>query len=212
MAAEDKKVVRTIMTGFGPFMNIEMNPSWKVVQEAQKLLAGNNDLELVCVEELQVVYNYVSKRVREIHTEFKPDLAIHVGVAKGYENITIERQSVRSGYSYGDIKGEIPPGNLAVSDAQIQPDECIVSSINTEEIHKQCCAKLSSQVGFQLSNDPGLYLCGFCYYTSLHQNASSLFIHIPDEDEPYSIAEMTKALVLIVEQAVGQIKQKLLSV
>ena len=208
MAEKESKKVRTIMTGFGPFMNIEVNPSWKVVQEASKQLEGNKELELVCVEELLVEYNFVSKRVREIHAEFKPDLAIHVGVAKGYQNITIESQSVRSGYSYGDVKGELPPGNMAVSDAPIPPEECLVSSINTGEIHKQCCAKLTDQVGLQLSNDPGLYLCGFCYYTSLHQNASSLFIHIPDEDEPYSIAEMTNALVLIIEQAVGQIQQQ----
>ena len=206
--AEDKKVVRTIMTGFGPFMNIEVNPSWKVVQAAQQLLTGNKDLELVCVEELQVVYDHVSKKLREIHRKFKPDLAIHVGLAKGCKNITIECQSVRSGYEQPDENGKIPPGNMAASDAHIQPDECIVSSINTKEILEQCCAKLSGQIRFQPSNDPGLYLCGFCYYTSLQLNASSIFIHIPDEDEPYSIAEMTKAVVLIVEQAVGQIKHK----
>ncbi|KAI6645985.1 hypothetical protein LOD99_13240 [Oopsacas minuta] len=210
MAESDKKVVSVTMTGFGPFMDIKTNPSWTVVQGAAKVLSENTDLKLVSVQELTVVYADVSKKVKEMHVEFKPDLAIHVGVAKGYANITIESQSVRSGYSIEDVSGCTPPKFEAVCDAVKPPNECITTAIDTKEIHKHCSDKLAGKVGFKLSTDPGLYLCGFCYYTSLYCNTSALFIHIPDEDEPYSIEEMVKSLVLIVEHAVQQIKHKLL--
>ena len=209
MADVDKKVVKVVMTGFGPFMNIASNPSWTVVQEAEQLLSHNADMKLVCVQELTVVYSEVSKRIKQMHDDFTPDLSIHVGVAKGYDKITIESQSVRSGYTIEDVNGKTPLGSQAVTEALVPPKECIITSIDVEKIFIICCEKLAGKVGFQVSTDPGLYLCGFCYYSSLHCNTSSLFIHIPDKDEPYSIAEMVKAVVLIVELAVQQIKLRL---
>eukprot|EP00800_Vazella_pourtalesii_P003401 TRINITY_DN1346_c0_g1_i1.p1 TRINITY_DN1346_c0_g1~~TRINITY_DN1346_c0_g1_i1.p1 ORF type:complete len:229 (-),score=40.55 TRINITY_DN1346_c0_g1_i1:135-770(-) len=209
MADVDKKIVKVAMTGFGPFMNIASNPSWAVVQEAEQLLSQNVDMKLVCVQELAVVYSAVSEKIKQMHEDFTPDLSIHVGVAKGYDKITIESQSVRSGYVIEDVNGKAPMGFQAVTDALVSPKECIVTSIDVEEIFRICCKKLEGKVGFQVSTDPGLYLCGFCYYSSLYCNPSSLFIHIPDKDEPYSIAEMVKAVVLIVEHAVQQIKLRL---
>ena len=209
MADADKKVVKVAMTGFGPFMNIASNPSWTVVQEAEQLLSQNADMKLVCAQELTVVYSEVSKKIKQMHDDFTPDLSIHVGVAKGYDKITIESQSVRSGYAIEDVNGNTPLGFQAVTDTLVAPKECIVTSIDVQEILRYCCERLAGKVGFQVSADPGLYLCGFCYYSSLHCNTSSLFIHIPDKDEPYSIAEMVKAIVLIVEHAVHQIKHRL---
>lgn len=208
MAAGDQKKISIILTGFGPFMDIKVNPSWKVVKEAEKLLSGNLNMDILCARELVVGYADVSKSVKDIHQEFKPDLAIHVGVAQGYKHVTLECQSVRSGYAIPDVGGQLPPKCEAVDFVDVELDQCLSSSINTEEIAQHCSEKLAGKVSFALSKDPGLYLCGFCYYTSLYYNRSSLFVHIPDENDPFSIKDMAAALVAVIECAVEQVSKR----
>ena len=199
---EHNPVLSLALTGFGPFGNFRDNPSWKVVQNVAKILVDNKRLRLVCVTELPVVYESISDVVDILHKELTPDLTVHVGLAKGCDMVRVEYQSFNHSYTYEDMDGKIPSGYCVKEGGKPR----LMTSLKTEKLIQHTMKRYPS-VKCRISGNPGNYACGYCYYTSLCNNTSSLFIHIPDLNEPYSIQQISNALVSIVTAAVHQLQE-----
>lgn len=53
------------------------------------------------------------------------------------------------------------------------------------------------------------FLCGYVYLRSLDRNADrTLFVHVPKVNEPYSSAEISRAILRTIELCMDQINQR----
>lgn len=81
----ENKVQKTVLvTGFGPFRNYEVNPSWSAVKLLPKLFSEwekSSDFNLI-IEEIPVAYRQVSKGIKELWEKHKPSVSRNSYLAK----------------------------------------------------------------------------------------------------------------------------------
>jgi hypothetical protein len=59
-----------------------------------------------------------------------------------------------------------------------------------------------------VSNDPGRFLCNYSYYKGLqlrdhmHSKFDVLFVHVPENNQPYTTEQVSSILVLLIKQLV----------
>lgn len=196
----ENKQITLILTGFGPFMSVAVNPSWLLAQETAKMLKDHPKINLLCCEELEVTYKTVAQRVPELHTIHSPRLAIHIGAAIGFDCIQIETVGQNQSYQIPDVKNCLPDGLCA---NKAGPNS-IQTKIDANALIKYCTPKIMG-VPIKASTNAGQYLCDFCFYTSLNCNEFSLFVHIPDIDQPFTLDQMSKTLFYIIEGCAEQL-------
>lgn len=187
-----------LVTGFGPFSNHVENSSWITVQELAKMNIANYNL---VTKELPVSYNIVSQVVPLLWQEHKPKLTVHCGMSETRSCITIEKLARKKGYFHCDINGLMPNCNECCSDG----NEVIYSAIDVSKVVDDVsCSPVC--VKTELSEDAGLYLCEFSYYTSLNINRNTIFVHIPAINNPYNAQEMGETLAAIISSTLKQLK------
>ena len=158
------------------------------------------------VEEIPVEYDFVQNQVPEKWESEKPDFVIHVGVSSKAEKVTLEAQAHNNGYHSPDVKNCTPQENCCVQSAPDHLQTCLdlqdlCSTVNS------LSKEMNLGIETCLSTDAGHYLCDFSYYKSLFKtNGKSLFIHVPPLDKPYSSHQLTKAIQLIIQNIIKQIK------
>uniref|UniRef100_UPI00398EBCA5 pyroglutamyl-peptidase 1 n=1 Tax=Pristiophorus japonicus TaxID=55135 RepID=UPI00398EBCA5 len=194
----DSDTQLVLVTGFGPFRQYVMNPSWAAVQELKKLGVGEN-VGLVTVE-LPVHYQRARELLTRLWETQEPQLAVHVGVATGSKVIVLEQCARNRGYTDCDVGGCCPPGNCCVEGG---PDT-LESLVNMRAI----CKRLSGRdIGIIHSRDAGRYLCDYVYYVSLHHgNRKAGFIHVPPPSSGPTVASLGKALQLIVREMLADLE------
>jgi len=196
-----------IVTGFGVFKNYSVNPSW----EAVKILGETWDdtEDQIFTEQIPVEYDFVLNNVPNKWNDKNPEFVIHVGVSCMADKITLERQSHNTDYNKADTQGTCPP------------DQCCIPALG-EKVEKTCLdlEKLMSainnddkvvDVGVEacVSEDAGRYLCDFVYFKSLHSlSGKSLFVHVPEENKPYTIQQTAEGLKSVVKNVFLQLKSQ----
>ncbi|XP_054715033.1 pyroglutamyl-peptidase 1-like [Uloborus diversus] len=194
---ESSKVPTVLVTGFGPFRNHTRNSSWLTVQELVKIpITGYR----IIAKELPVEYDTVSKEVPHLWKEYNPKLVVHCGMSEQAKCLVLETKAHNKNYLCGDIKGELPAQNCSCSDGP----EILSTSIDVDKVvcdidSTNVCVKA------QKSEDAGMYLCEFIFYTSLRINRNTAFVHIPPVDEPYSVKDMAKTLEVIIRSMLKQV-------
>lgn len=191
-----------LVTGFGPFGVHKENPSWLAVQELKRLGLGD-DINLV-VEHLPVEYEMVKLKVPSLWKRHKPNLVVHCGVSGVAQVLTLEQEAHNFGYKSTDIQGKIPPDNCCVRGG---PDT-LKSGIH---MGKVCEAINSADCGVAaaVSHDPGRYLCDFTYFSSLNIKRTNVaFIHVPPQDQPYSVAQLAKGLKMAIFAMIEQLTSR----
>lgn len=191
-----------IVTGFGPFGSHKINASWQAVKLLPEMLDVDDlDVTLI-VEEIPVDYEESVKRMSKLCEEHKPILVINVGVSALATEMTLETCASKHGYVKPDTRGKVPS----------QKECCLGETprVSTNLALEKLVADLNNLeigVNFCTSNNAGLYLCEFTYYTSLCLNKqNSLFVHIPDIGKPYTSEEAAKGLCAIIQLAVAQVR------
>ena len=191
-----------LLTGFGPFANFPVNPSW----EAVKLLHNETiaGARLSC-HQLVVEYDAVSTEVPALWSSLSPCLVIHVGVSAAAKGLVLEQCGRSRGYWRLDFAGRRPPQDRHPSGGptllRTSLDAGLISDAVATEAGMHC----------SLSSDAGRYLCDFSLYTSLHYalhsapNAQVLFVHIGPANAPYSKEEVAAGLRIVVKAALAQI-------
>uniref|UniRef100_A0A0R3RFM7 Pyroglutamyl-peptidase 1 n=1 Tax=Elaeophora elaphi TaxID=1147741 RepID=A0A0R3RFM7_9BILA len=199
-----------VLTGFGPFGLHNSNPSEKVVRRIAE--EGIEDIQSnarIIVKVMPVAYDDVQDIVSELWEKYHPDLVVHLGVHSVNHAIRIETGSCGIGYYQDDIKSQTP-----------EDYKCpLANSSSNEEGNIICtgldCMKLveavrmefaEESVQFELSNDPGRYLCAYSYYISLqHDKNCSLFVHIPCFNKSCTLELVTKIVKKIVQSSIQQV-------
>lgn len=64
------------MTGFGPFFDVETNPSWEGVKFMDKRRIENKHKIVLCRREIAVRYADVDRIVPQLWDSFQPDVSI----------------------------------------------------------------------------------------------------------------------------------------
>lgn len=200
---DKKKTV--VVTGFGPFGEHDVNASWVAVQELQRL-GLKDDIELV-TKCLPVLYDTVDTTVPVLWKEHDPVLMVHTGVSSVASELTLEQQGHNKDYNKPDVECKYP--NTKDYNCIVGGPDCILSHINMAIVCDQVNRMEHCPVKAVVSYNAGRYLCGYCYYMSLHHSSdSSVFVHVPPLNQPYSGRELAEGLRNAILCMLRQIEER----
>ncbi|MFA4646012.1 pyroglutamyl-peptidase I [Pyrococcus kukulkanii] len=171
--------MKVLVTGFEPFGNEKINPSW----EAVKLLPDEIEGATVVKKLLPVTFNGVRRILPELILKEKPDVVISTGLAGGRPTITVERVAI-------NIMDSTMPDNEGYK-PEDEPifDDAPTAYFSTLPIKKIVRALRENGIPALVSNTAGTYVCNTAMFTALHTiakhklNAKAGFIHVPYSHE-----------------------------
>ncbi|XP_026167834.1 pyroglutamyl-peptidase 1 isoform X1 [Mastacembelus armatus] len=187
-----------VVTGFGPFRQFLVNPSWKAAQGLG--LRGLGEQVVVYVKELPVSYVKTQEIIAEIWKTLNPKFAVHLGIARGSRVVILEQTGKNSRYRDKDVCGFCPESHCCIEGG---PEE-LDSVINMRAASKQL-----KQAGTEVvySRDAGRYLCDFAYYCSLyHGQRRAALIHVPSSGSLASADRLIPLLQTIIQTMLNQLK------
>lgn len=168
--------MKVLLTGFQPFRNESLNPSWEVCKQMER--EGLEGCDLV-IRDLPVVFGEARERAIQYFGEFLPDLIFHLGEAGGRTHISVERIAINCD------DARIPDNAGQKKEAQrliaTGPDG-LFATVPVENITE---ALQKATIPAVVSNSAGTYVCNHVFYGMLHhiwtQKAATRvgFIHLP---------------------------------
>lgn len=187
---------RLLITGFDPFGNDSINPSWEAVQRLPDTVGEFT----LCKLQIPTIFGKAASMVLQAAEEFQPDVILCVGQAGGRNAVTPERIAVNiRDARIPDNAGNQPKGELVIPDSPAAyfatvPVQAIADTI--------CQANLPATV----SNSAGAFVCNDVLYTLLHHFTNTGtkvgFIHvpyIPDQGTPsLPLEEIVRALTAAI--------------
>jgi len=199
---EDKPVV--LLTGFGPFSGVAINPSWETVKTFHDTELGGCRIETI---QLPVVYDEIEPLLQAAIARYKPKLVISFGV--GSQVIQVETLA-RNGYhpvKPKDVKGNPPPRE------KINPTgpDTYPTRLPAAEI---VAALSKEKIGASTSTDAGGYLCNECFYrimAAAPPAAAAGFVHVPmyDTKDPaggkFDAEKLKSAMKIVIETSLKQV-------
>ncbi len=189
---------RILITGFEPFNNETINPSWEAVSRLPELI-GDNSLAKLC---LPVVFGEAAETVIAAAEKLQPDVILCIGQAGGRSAVTPELVAINLRNStIADNSGYMPKDEPIVSGG-----DCAYFS--TLPVRKIAEAVDSSGIRAQVSYSAGAYVCNDLLYSLLNRYNNTQtrvgFIHIPyctaQQKEPsMDLETIIKALEIAIE-------------
>lgn len=163
-----------LLTGFGPFADVERNPSELIVGELAGSRIGEHE---IVGRVLPVSAEHTPRALRAALDEAGPALVLSLGVAPGRAALAIERVAVNVfDFVDPDNDGERPV------DVPIEPDGPD-AYFATLPLRAVVAAWREAGIPGYLSDTAGTYLCNAAMYTALHATATERlpagFLHLP---------------------------------
>ena len=161
---------RLLLTGFEPFGDVAVNPSWECVRLLDGELRGG---VLVRAARLPVSYDRAPARLREEIGTFRPGAVVMFGVAQKRRAISLERFAAnRCDAALADNDGATRTGKIDESG----PDRR-ESTLPLARIEK---ALRRQGAPVEFSNDAGGYLCNRVFWEALSCfRGPAGFVHVP---------------------------------
>lgn len=167
--------MRVLVTGFDPFDNESINPSW----EAVKLLPATlGELEIT-VQQLPTSFTRAAQRLRELLVASTYDFVMHVGQHGGVSAIQVERVAINlANARISDNDGFSPKEQPVIAGAPTAYFATLPTQAMVEAI---CRVGIPAQASFSA----GTFVCNSTMYHALHlaateyPNLKSGFIHVP---------------------------------
>lgn len=159
--------MKILITAFGAFPEVQVNPSEKLLREFQNL----NKLDYQIYKEyLPVDYNYCRQWISSLNDSY--DLIIHLGIARNTLKNMVELKAHNYCGANLDILGVSCEGKISES----QP-EFLSTALSFNFLNKQKNGMVIK------SDDAGDYLCNFIYFKSLERQSlrKVLFYHLAPE-------------------------------
>ena len=193
---------KIIVTGFDPFGNDIMNPSWEAVVRLRERIGDYS----VCKLLVKTAYNDAARAVISYAAEIDPDAVLSVGQAGGRECVTPEMIAVNLRYS-----------ETADNDGKTIKDEPVVSGgadayFSTIPARKISDALNRRGIRSRLSMTAGTFVCNDLMYSLLHHfrgtGVRCGFIHvpyIPEQNHPDRPAVPLAEIITALETAVENI-------
>lgn len=189
---------RILITGFEPFNNETINPSWEAVSRLPELI-GDYSLSKLC---LPVVFSKAAETVIAAAEELQPDVILCIGQAGGRNAVTPELVAINLRNStIADNSGYMPKDEPIVAGG-----DCAYFS--TLPVRKIAEAVDSSGIRAQVSYSAGAYVCNSLLYSLLRRYNNTQtrvgFIHIPyctvqNKEPAMDLETIIKALEIAIE-------------
>lgn len=195
--------MKLLLTGFGPFGQEEINPSWEAVAAMPDSL---RNFEVVKVR-LPVTFKGAAVMLEQAVDEFRPDVVLCLGQGSGRYEINVERVAINLADSQKpDNDGYQPEEEPVRVDAPI----AYFSNLPVKRLVTAVC---EAGIPATISNSAGAYVCNSVFYTALHLAHNKYpgmkvgFIHVPylpcqavNKNKQPTMAKETvvKALVTVV--------------
>lgn len=164
-----------LITGFEPFGNDEINPSY----EAVKRIGLENIEHQIIKACLPVVFHRSLEELYKLIEEHKPDLVLCVGQAGGRTHMTIER----IGINLDDARIPDNAGNSPVDQVIIvEGSDGYFSNLPIKAMAYEMNA---NGIPTSISNSAGTYVCNHILYGLMHYiheknpHIKGGFIHVP---------------------------------
>ena len=168
--------MRTVLlTGFEPFDQDTINPSW----EAVRLLDGvllSDDVRIVA-RLLPCAFAEAPARLTEFLAQLAPEMVIAVGLASGRADLSVERVAINlNDARIPDNQGLQPIDTLVVAQGP-------AAYFSTLPIKAMVRAIKAAGIDASVSHTAGTFVCNQVFYSLQHALAGSGvrsgFIHIP---------------------------------
>lgn len=166
-----------VVTGFGPFLDVETNPSGALARAVDGARVGRHT---VVGLELPVSYERAVQETVSFAQRLRPALVLGLGVATNRTGVQVEHVAVnRTHPEHADVDGRRPK-DLGPGPARV------VSSV---------APKLAQALGCEPSHDAGVYVCNAWLYgvTTSLATLPVAFVHIAS-DQALSAAELLAGL------------------
>ncbi len=167
--------MRILLTGFEPFGQETVNPSWEAVSAFPETVYG---AEIVKVR-LPVSFKGATVMLEDAIKLYTPDVVLSVGQSGGRFDINIERVALNMADSTKPDNDGYQPIDIPIRQ---EAPEAYFSNLPLKQMKEAVCARGVPAV---ISNSAGLYVCNSVFYTAMHLVHSKYpdmragFIHIP---------------------------------
>lgn len=171
-------MTRVLLTGFEPFADAPVNPSWDAVELVGETWRG--DAEVV-VARLPVEFGRAASELLALVAAHEPDVVIAVGVAEGRSGVTPERLAV----NLDDAPIPDNAGNQPVDEPVVPgADAALWSTLPVKEI---VAAIRAGGLPSSASLTAGSFVCNHVFFALQHalrgRDTASGFIHVPASPE-----------------------------
>jgi len=169
-----KKII--LLTGFEPFNQESINPSWEAVRALQGWHEGDF---VVHARQLPCVFGQANKAMHQAVEELQPSIVIAVGQAGGRVDLSIERVAIN-----------VDDAPIADNQMRQVVDQPIVTGgpvayFSTLPIKAIVQALRDAGLPSSVSQSAGTFVCNHVFYGLMHQASEwgttmrAGFIHIP---------------------------------
>lgn len=164
---------KLLITGFDPFGDYTLNPSWEAVQALPDEVGGFALTKLM----LPNIYGLEIKMTLEKAQEVQPDYILLTGMNSGSRRIILNAAALNLRDALiADNLGRQPWNEPVVAGAPA----AYFSTVDVHRIYKKLrCEKLPVELGYSA----GGYVCNDVFYALLHHYAGSNvqvgFVHVP---------------------------------
>ena len=203
------RIMKIIVTGFEPFGNETVNPSWEAVKALPDVAAG---VELVKLE-LPVVYDTCGSLIGQAIAAHEPAAVMLVGQAGGRSCITPEFVAINQRDGIADNSGKAYSGTKIAYNG---PD----AFFSTLPVRKMVERMNEAGIPAKLSYTAGTYVCNNLMYEALRLTEETEticgFVHIPFSSEQAAAhggsypsmetALCTRGLMKCLEAVIEQIR------
>jgi pyroglutamyl-peptidase len=177
-AAGETSRPRVLVTGFEAFPGAPVNPTEALVAHLRKRPPRIAGISAFAAEVLPVDYRAIGPRLSEIGNSFRPDIAVHFGLAQSSRGLRLERVARNSFRAApADNLGFAPPdGPICIGDGQF------ASTLPLARIHASLSA---AGLPAEWSDNAGNYLCNTVFALSAGRGCACFspvmtgFIHVP---------------------------------
>ncbi|WP_267226079.1 pyroglutamyl-peptidase I [Dyella silvae] len=169
------KLPSILLTGFTPFGNESINPSWEAVRELDGQTVGGHR---VMSRLLPTAFADSQRELALAIDEVRPALLLGVGQAGGRSRLSIERVAINvQDARIADNAGAQPIDEVIAADGPS-------AYFSTLPIKAMLKALLAEGLPAEISNTAGTFVCNHVAYLMLHLAAKQHgvragFIHIP---------------------------------
>lgn len=207
MATTPNQARTLLLTFFGPFPGVPVNPTVALAEGAQRLLARMRPDLNVITRELPVSYDGSSTALRAALQEVQPDALISLGVAVGRDVVSLEQVAINL-----DSAGIEDNDGDQRCDEPIAPggQEAYFSSLPVRASFERLRA---AGEPVEISYTAGTYVCNHVFYEGqrisreLGLSIPAGFVHVPaicaDGEEDADGEETTKGVELTAHRDAG---------
>jgi len=163
-----------LLTGFEPFQDDQINPSWEISKALDKLKIDEYQVHALC---LPVVFGKSAQVLQQAIYHLQPDYVLCLGVAANRNSISLERIAI----NIDDARIADNAGNQPIDqNIDKQGSPAFFSTLPIKAIFQ----KLQQEnISVEISNSAGTYVCNHVFYhlMSIIKNTQIKggFIHVP---------------------------------